>query len=361
MDIKLDLREAVLPNSVGEAAEAKTDISRPPSNLAEVLTQLESKPSASRDHIQTKTALRTLGRALRRPLCDIPAMPSELQKLLALVSAAAVPISEKTWGQYRSLTLAALRTYYPDLMPGRSVAGHSRAWTELRETLPTLALKNGLSRFMSHCSMLGIEPYQVTAEVFEAFRLRLMERSLQQRPEKLFRQSVVFWNRAVAAAPDWPCGQIALERSARFYAKEWEEFPPSFVQELEAFLGREADQDILAKVYRRPLKPGTIVVRRRLIRQVASLLVASGFPISEIVSLSILVDSENATAALRAQLARQGVQTDILRQQASILGLIAKYWVKDLDRAAELREIAMRLKKKQTGINDKNRRRLNQV
>jgi integrase len=335
-----------------------------PITLADVLARLEANPSSDRRHVEMKSAIRRMGEVLRRSLIDIPADPAELRKLITAASRASVGMTKERWSRVRSLTLAALRDLGVDMMPGRDVGGSSAGWKQMTQRLPTKAAKVGLSRFMSHCTRQGIEPAEVTVETFCAFHDALSARSLTQGPESLYRGTVRHWNRAVRAVPQWPRLTVPLETHPHFYSLAWEQFPASFTADVEAFLANSANQsgrDELDDDYIGSVKPSTVALRRRQLRQLASVLIASGFSIEELTSLAVLVDPENAKAALRFQKERQGGSITIsLGQQAWLLCTIARYWVKAPEQADELRKTAKRLDVKPRGMTARNRERLRQ-
>jgi len=332
--------------------------------LADVLTRLEADPSRERRHVEMKSAIRKMGEALHRPLIDIPADPAQLRGLIAAASRASIGMSKERWSRVRSLTLAALRDLGIDMMPGRDIGGVSPAWKALADQLSTKALRIGLSRFMSHCTRRGVEPFDVSCATFEEFDAFIKGKSLWQKPQVIYRGTVRRWNTAVETVPGWPQTPIPLAVHEHFYSLEWAEFPASLTADVEAFLFHAANQDELCELdddYVSSVKPSTVNLRRRQLRQLASVLVASGFPIEKLTSLAVLIEPENAKSALRYQRGRQGGETTVsLVQLAWLLCTVARYWVKNRDHAEELRVIAGRYKMKPKGMTDRNRSRLRQ-
>ena len=340
--------------------------------LADVLARLEANPSRDRRHVEMKSAIRCMGEVLRRPnLIDIPADPAPLRKLIAAASPASVGMTKARWSRIKSLTLAALRDLGIDMMPGRDIGGSSPAWKELvRKLPPKPSLGFGLSRFASYCTRREIEPPDVTASTFIDFHGALKAKSLKAKPEAIYRQTVRYWNKAVDSLDGWPQTHIPLERHGRFYSLPWEDFPPSLGDDVEAFLESSANHDVFDVFdagYTSPVKASTVALHRRQLRQLLSVLVASGFPIDQITSLAVLVEPANAIAALRFQRERQGsVYTTSLSQQAWLLCTIARRWVKVEAHLIELKVLARRIDKKRNpngkpkGLTERNRARLRQ-
>ena len=326
--------------------------------MADVLATLEADPSPDRRRKDTKSALRRLGRVLRRSPVDVPADPERLRPLLAKATPAGVGMSKACWSRVRSLTHAALRDCGLDIMPGRDVIDRSAAWCTVVETLPTKTLRLGLSRFVSHCSRQGIEPDEVCDQTFEDWRHALQTRNLKIDATTAYRLAVTHWNRAVASTPTLPRTLISLEPHSRFYSLEWRAFLPSFTTDVEAFLTASAETDEFAEHNARPVRSSTIELRRRQLRQLASVCVANGVPIEQLTGLGVLVG--HGKAVLKAEHARQGKPTVSLGAKAWLLCVIARHWVKDPQAADTLRDIARRLSVKQKGMTPRNRDLLRQ-
>eukprot|EP01036_Dinobryon_divergens_P061152 gene61152-81524_t len=203
-------------NSAAHAPEAGSESA--PANFDEMLSRLKAIPQPGRRICEMKSALRRMRDALRKPLHEIPTDPQKLRKLLKQVTPAAVEMTTARWSRVRSLTLACMRDMGCDTEPGRDAAGHSPRWKALAARLPTKARRLSMSRFMSFCTRLGVEPDQVTPATFEEFESALSKRSLCAKPERIFRATVKNWNSARAEVCDWPQMEIPLERNARFYS-----------------------------------------------------------------------------------------------------------------------------------------------
>lgn len=332
-----------------------------PSHLGEVLSRLEADPSRERRHVEMKSAVRKMAEVLRRPLQEIPTDPQTLRGLVGKVTPAASGMSRTRWSRIRSLVSASLRDMGCDLQPGRDTAGHSDAWKALANTLSTRARRFGLSRFMSYCTRLGVEPDQVDAATFAGFGEALQRRSLYNKPDALHRATIRHWNRAAAEVPEWPQVRPQLDPHPKYYSFEWAAFPESLTADVEAFLAQTGSEDEFDEHYVRAVRPATVELRRRQLRQLASLLVLGGFPIEDITRLAVLADVKNATIALKHQRDRTNGQIGISNSQhAWLLRTIALHWVKDLESAGKLAIIAKRLHVKPKGMTDRNRGRLRQ-
>ena len=351
------------PDPVAAPAPAPAPALPPLPSLADVIAFVEAKPDLPplrrRDLI---SALRTAGRLFQRDPASVRAEPRHLRGLFEALSPAACGISAARLTNIRSLTLAVLREAGIRAMPGRALEPLSLPWERLRAQLPDTRFRNGLSRFMSVCSVLGITPDAVDAATFEVFRKALEEQSLNRAPSQVHRTTCVLWNKAGQTIPGWPDGRANVPSLANRYSLEWDAFQTSFREDAAAFLKRSGNQDVLADDYARSVEPSTIQMRRKQILQVATALVRSGFPIEAIDGLTVLVDPTNAKSAIRFLLKRKNDQpTKYLHQQAQLLRTIARHWVRAKPTEEdELAKLVGRLSVKRTGMTDKNRNRLRQ-
>ena len=332
-----------------------------PQNFRQLLDLLEAEPIKARKVVETCWAIPQVAELLRKPLQNIPTDPVLLRPLIKAATPASLEITPARWSRLKSLVAFGLRRYGIDLQPARDVAGHAPAWKALSLLAPDRACAIGLSRFMSFCSRATISPDAVTEQVFADFAETLQSRSLHREASAIARGAITSWNRAVACVPEWPQTQIPLERHPRFYSFEWAEFPVSFGKDVEAYLAQCAVTDIWSEHSKKASRPRTIELRRKQLRQLASLLVLSGHPIEEVTSLAVLTKVENARATLQYQQARKdGVVPRSLAEHAWLLRTIARNWTKDTVAAEALGNLAPRLQTASREMTDRNTSRLRQ-
>ena len=334
----------------------------PPETLAQMLSRLEATSEPGRRHTEMKSALRRMGDALRKPLYQVPTDPHILRKLIGQVTPASAEMTAERWSRIRSLTLACMRDMGCDMQPGRDTAGHSSDWKALAALLPTKAQKFALSRFMSFCTRLGIEAPQVSVDTFQQFESALQSRSLNANPQAICRATVKAWNLACANLPDWPQLEVSLERHPHYYSFEWAAFPASLVKDVEGFLKHESEQDEFSEDYAKAMRPATIALRRRQLRQLASQLVLSGVAIEDVTDLGVLTRYEHVKAALQNRMKRDDGKIGTSSGQIAFLtSTIARRWLRDADNADRLKALAGRLGgPKQKGMTARNRERLSQ-
>ncbi len=332
-----------------------------PQNLRELLDRLEAEPIKDRKLVETCWAINQVGSLLRKPLQNIPTEPALLRPLIKAATPASLEITSERWSRLKSLLAFGLRRHGIDLQPARDIAGHAPAWKALASIAPDRACVIGLSRFMSFCSRADIPPDAVTGQVFADFADALQNRSLHQAPSVISRGAINSWNRAVTTVPEWPQTVIPIERHSRFYSFAWTAFPASFGKDVDDYLAQCAVTDIWSEHSKKASRPKTIELRRRQLRQLASLLVLSGFPIEEVTSLAVLTKLENARAALQHQEARKdGVVPRSLAEHAWLLKTIARNWTKDPVSAEALGNLAPRLQIASREMTERNTARLRQ-
>jgi integrase len=169
------------------------------------------------------------------------------------------------------------------------------------------------------------------------------------------------WNKASQSITGWPALEIPVPSASRRYALEWSEFPASFTADVEAFLGHAGDQSVLADDYAPSVRPATILVRRKTLRQMATALASSGFPIANIIGLATLVQSDNAKKVLQFFLDRPRVGNESVYGHAILLRTIARHWVpRDEENIRRLETFCKSLTPKKNGMTVKNRGRLRQ-
>jgi integrase len=334
----------------------------PPANLEEVIGLLDMAPRASGRYRSMKSAARTVARVLDRRPADVPTDPAILRELLAKAAPAAAKVKPTHWSACRSRLLAALSELGIDVMPGRYIGPPSHEWTNLMESLPDKGSRAALSRLVSFFTREGLSPSTVDASHLGRFERELQATSLRKSPAAQFRKAIRAWDRAREAVPGWPNCTVELQADPRRYAIDLERFPQSFRDDLASFLADSGDPDPFSDNYTKRVRPITVALRRRQLHQVASALVASGkIPIDQCTSLAVLVKTENAKAALRHLHDRKGRTTPYLGDQAQLLRVVAKYWVKATeDEVVALGSVAYNLTEKQKGMVAKNRERLRQ-
>ncbi len=332
-----------------------------PADFSGLEAHLRSVEPQTRKTSDMRSALKTVGKVLGVPLKQIPTDPEKLGVLLNEALPMVASVSPARWSRVKSLTLSALVSAGSEVLPGRDLQGLSPLWQALVDPLPDKRSKVGLSRMLSHFSRQGISPKDVTAEHLEAFEGVLKARSLRANPVQTYRSTIRIWNRLATSIEGWPQVTLELEPDRRRYALPREQFPPSFWVDVEQFQANAINPDPFSDNYCPAVRPSTLEVRRKQIHQVASALVATGYPIEHVTSLKVVIQPDNARAALRHLLERREGESGVhLEAQARLLVTIARHWVRDTDAADALARMSKGLHVKRAGMTPRNRERLRQ-
>jgi integrase len=317
---------------VGVSREPAEQASEPAPviTLAEVVARLEANPDLDPgSRAQMLSAIRTLCRLLKTAPSMVPAEPRNLTLRMAQITHASAGLSRGRWNNIRSLVPAAVRRAGVRAMPGGARRPLSFPWEVLRAAIPDNMTRYGLSRFISFCSAEGIAPDAVDVGVFERFRAALMTESFVKQPKQVYRTTCMLWNEASRTIQGWPQLEVQVPSEKLQYSFEWDQFPSSLLEDLEAYIQHLGNEDPFADDYLAPLRPATVANRRKQIRQIASAAVHAGCQINEITRLADLVTAKNVERALRYFWDRAGQEKkESLYQHATLLRSIARHWAK---------------------------------
>ena len=108
------------------------------------------------------------------------------------------------------------------------------------------------------------------AGVFERFRAALLNESFVREPKQVYRKACMLWNEASRTIRGWPRLEVQIPSEKVQYSFDWGQFPPSLLEDLEAYIQHLGNEDPFADDYLSPLRSATIANRRKQIRQIAS-------------------------------------------------------------------------------------------
>src|SRR6516164_2604311 len=300
--------------------------------LADVIAQVVGTALPQRHKQEITSALRTVGRALDRPLERIQADPRHLSPRLKAIAPRAIGMSPRSWSNVRSRLRKALSFVRP-IAPGRNTNPLTPSWDALWRPLECRRVKISLSRFVRYCSAAGIEPEAVSETTFTEFRDHLDD-ALLRHPDATFAELV----------------------------RAWPTFPASLREDCETWLDRLAGRDLLEEAPFRPVRPSTVERREWQLRAFATALMLRGRDPSTITCLRDLVEIEAYKEGLRFYLERNGGKSTIaIVDLASALTAIARHHL-SLDKAHLDRMVAInrKLEVGRRGLTEKNRKLLRQ-
>jgi integrase len=238
------------------------------------------------------------------------------------------------------------------------------AWAELRQLVRgDYHRQNSLSRFMTYCSIHGIEPSAVCDQTLEQFQTWLETGTFSKDPAKLARQTIKAWNNCVSNVSGWPDTVLHLEPARDLYGATWEELPQSLRDDMDRWLHRLQGLDLIDEDG--PSNPVSITTAenyRYTLRQLIGALRRAGDDTSDIRTLSDLVLPERVVKAFEYLQSRTGKkESSMLAHIASRVLAIARYHVKlPKDDIKKLSRLQHRVSPDHVGLTPKNRERLAQ-
>jgi integrase len=309
-------------------------------SMMDVLERIDAKLEGTRRR-DLRSAASSFCKAVGKAPQEIAVVPHEIRKLREAVSPLAIGISERRWANICSGVAKAIELVR-DMVPSRNMTPLLPEWQQLLDSLPKSLLRK-MSPGARYLSGKGVAPSAVCLDDLTGYCEAVLHNRMRRNAEQAVDEFIWGWNQAVKQHPAWP--QVSIPRSDKrdIFSLPFEYFPPSFVEDVEAYLDR-LGQGILSSFCdddddnddeidfgpMRPVQPATIETRRRQLRAAASALVHSGVAASEITSIAKLVEIANAKKILHFMMQRNadGQTSAGVAQLANFLAKLALHWVK---------------------------------
>ena len=352
-------------NGFGKTCPTNPFMTKESITFADVMTRISSDTALSttkrRDVV---SSIRCLMRLLDLEPTRTPATLPALHLNLRGLHPAQAGISKKRFANIKADVAFALRHLGLTGSTLRNGKGLGPPWQALWESIEDDQTRWKLSRLFRFCSSLRIDPVNVDDATIERLHRALVEESFVTDPEATVRQTIYAWNRAHIEVSEWPHQRLNRRPSRH---EGWtfplDTFPAAFQKDVDEWIRRLRGEDPLADdAVPKPLRPVTIKHRAFQIRMFASALVRRNVPAERITGFDVLVDVENFKDALRYMLDRNGgTPTEAIYGLATAMKAIARHHVKVPQAQLEqLTRICARIKVKNRGLTEKNRRRLRQ-
>lgn len=338
--------------------------------LADVLVRIDAMEEGTRRR-DLRSAVSSFCKAVGKRPEEILVIPHEIRALREAVQPLAIGISKARWANICSGLTKAI-ALVRDLVPSRNTTPLLPDWEELLDVLP-----NHLVRKMSpgarYLSGKGVAPSAVSLDDLLGYCEAIKTNRMRRNAEEAADHFLWAWNRTAQQYPAWPQVHIPREDKRDIYSLPLETFPPSFVADIDAYIGRlsqgilfspdvdDEDEDDIDFGPLKPVRPATVATRQRQLRAAASALVHSGVNPAEITSIATLVALPNAKRILHFMMQRNpdGQSSAVVAQVATLLAKIAKHWVKvDTTHHEKLKRLASRVAVPVSGMTAKNRDRL---
>lgn len=235
-----------------------------------------------------------------------------------------------------------------------------------------------LGRFFRYASLCGLTPDAVTTQAFDRF-LEALTSSGDPQAKSVDRAARKAWNAAVQSILDWPQRPVDVPSYVDHYTLPLEAFPPSFGQDIAAYLAsrtknkstsplddlslEELFDDLPRQGERHhgPIRESTANLIGYRFRQFASILVNAGkIKPDEINGIGSLVQVPLVKAGLEIMIGRAGeARNSQIFGVATDLAIVARFWIKRPDKECDtLDRFADKLRPRHTGLPESARRAL---
>ncbi len=233
--------------------------------------------------------------------------------------------------------------------------------------------RHKLTRLAQFSASHGIEPAEVTTDIFASFSDEVLRTSITASPIGYLGSAASVWNTLAARQPELGLRKIERAATNRHYTVAMDKFPASFQDELARFRSALApidpgslhdDLDLPEELVpfrpSAPLKPATIKLRMERISYAASALVLNGTRPQDITSLSDLFTPISRVKTIIRYLRERGdkKQSSHIAGVVGVLRQAASFCHADQATQRELARLEAVVMPKQDGVVAKNRERL---
>ena len=280
-------------------------------SLAEAIALIENDPSLEPSRkTQWACSIRRIATWIDRPPDVLPARLTALRQPVERLNAARLEVSQKTLSNHKSNLRAALN-YLSDqgLTLARGVELSSN-WKALMEEIGDRWAKPRLYALFRYASARGLCPENMTDEILVAFFKHRTETTFHKVTPCWRREVARAWNECVDSIEGFPSCRLTVEDlKPRFRGPDWNAFPQSFRDEVEAYLSalRKTHHSINGRRWKGS-KPSSIATRRREIQAAVRKLVHLGQPVESFRTLRDMLGPEIVRKLLDAYWEENGEQ-----------------------------------------------------
>ena len=238
------------------------------------------------------SAVRALARILNMPLPAIPADEQYLLNVCYKAVRAEKSLTKRRRGAIITLLNRVLKRAGIIKVGSRRSGSMSVAWIKVLKSLPDRNDEYGLCTFARFCSGKGIEPREVTVEVWNEFADETLHHSGIRKPRLTVGRVIVANDRARARHADWPLPPLPKLVNPRLVSIPRSDLPASLWQDVDNYVLKSSTpaSDIFEIDWPTQLAPDTLQRYRDVVLRTASAQVHRGRPAAEIVDLAALLD-----------------------------------------------------------------------
>lgn len=258
--------------------------------LQQLMDRMESEPSLSpAQRSELCSAIRRFARLCGKHPSEIIADPAVIRNWIGKISWQMAGLSKAGWANLTSRLTRAMK------IAGVKVHRRRRNFKLLPEWEALLAPLNRrdrdeLHRFAGWCSVHGIDPMEVDADVFERFRVHLETETIHRNPRERWHVARRGWNSAIAGQEGSGFPSIPNNEPEGWRGLPWSAFPGTLLAEVEAYKIAVTTVVPFSGNDRRAIKEVTLTGYLNNLRWYLSRLVQDGEPASHFPSLAACVD-----------------------------------------------------------------------
>ncbi len=273
--------------------------------LADLRDVIANHPKLSLEQrVRMRSSIKQFALTCSKTPGEIIADPAIIRSLAKSASWQTAGLKKSTWANIRSSLTGAMAAAGIKVHRRRRNLAASPEWESWMAGLVRRD-REELHRFAGWCSTFGVEPHDVTPEIFQRFYDYLHEQMIQTNPRERWRVHWRAWNRIVKARADDRYALIPDISPPRWESRQWSEFPASLRDEIDAYRAAAIQDPLMGDdpfdtSGKRPaLKPVTVENYLRRLRILATLLIEDGVPIEHFSSLMVFTDTKLITHGLR--------------------------------------------------------------
>lgn len=342
----------------------QTPLALPMMNLADTLHAVVNAPDLSdtrrRDLLSD---IATVSRWLDLPPSSIGVNATILRPLLDGLHHAQIGVSKKRLCNAISNLNTAIKISTVAPLPIRRAPFRTPQWKARLKSFQREWDSYRVSGLATYCSEHNLKDTQVDDGVMIAYRDHLIKTSLRKDPDKSCALTIQSWNKLIDQGLAPHLQRLTVTRSGKHWATPLTDFPDSFRADLDRWLDRLANVDLLSdEGPARALRSHSIDNVRVAVKHSASALTKRGVSKETIKSLSDLTSRQNFESILRFFIDRNdGDVPTWLHGLAGKLVAIARHHVQlSVTEIEPLVTLTSRVKVTQDGMTAKNKARLSQ-
>ena len=306
-------------------------------------------------------ALKTVARAAAKDPAEVLAHPQFVRKLMQRAAPGSIGLTRASWNNARSLLGKVLEWAGLVKMPAHYLAPFAPAWRAVMDRLPggRDMHRIRLDRLAHYCSVQGIDPDDVDDQVLSACHNAMTTESIVKHPDVICWGAAKSWNYAAERIPGWPQQRLTVPSRKKRFTYNWEAFPASLKQDVEAYFDRALGLRLDDDHFTRAQRSSTVVTRRRQLLVFATAIAKSGIAPETLTKLAVTLEPQTAAAGLRYLVDRNGgTSCPQISNIATYLPTLARRLDLSNETVARLQKMAKKLKVTQHGMSERNREAL---